>query len=149
MSWSAPGFGPISGKLKVIDISEKLTLVDLLVDEGETKGKTCKMILRLEGDTLHYCGTYNEARPTEFKSADENVYYAWKRTQGNPPNRPADGGRHGGYFRERWGSTWVAAVQRSAVFHAAVTGPIRVTGQRRPEATRLLLAVEAIEVLKK
>jgi uncharacterized protein (TIGR03067 family) len=78
---SAPGFGPISGKLKVIEIREKLTLVDLLVEEGETKGRTCKMILRIEGDTLHYCGTYNEARPTEFKTVDENVYYAWKRTQ--------------------------------------------------------------------
>jgi uncharacterized protein (TIGR03067 family) len=77
---SAPGFGPISGKLRVIEIGEKLTLVDLVVEDGETKGRTCRMILRLEGDTLHYCGTYAEARPTEFKTADENVYYAWKRT---------------------------------------------------------------------
>jgi hypothetical protein len=36
-----------------------------------------------------------------------------------------------------------------ATKHANVTGMIRVTGQLRPEATRLLLAVEAIEVLKK
>jgi hypothetical protein len=36
-----------------------------------------------------------------------------------------------------------------ATRHANVTGMIRVTGQLRAEATRFLLAVEAIEVLKK
>ncbi len=78
---SAPSFGLVSGKLKVIEIREKLTLVDLLIEEGVNKGKTVKMILRLEGDTLHYCGTYNEAHPTEFKSIGENVYYAYKRAR--------------------------------------------------------------------
>jgi hypothetical protein len=33
--------------------------------------------------------------------------------------------------------------------HADITGTIRVIGEIRPEATRLLLAVEALEVLKK
>ena len=80
----APGDNPISGKLKVIEIGEKLTHVDLLVEDGWPKGKTCKMILRLEGDTLHNCATYNKARPTEFKAEKKddgwNVYYAWQRT---------------------------------------------------------------------
>jgi hypothetical protein len=80
-TWTAPGYGPISGKLRVIEIRGKVTLVDLLVEEGETKGNTLKTILRLEADTLHYCGTYNETRPTVFKTAAANFYYAWKRTQ--------------------------------------------------------------------
>ena len=80
---SAPGSAVVFGKLKVIEIRPTLTLADLVVEEGETKGQTCKMILRLEGDTLHECGTYSEARPTEFKSTyeNQNVCYAWKRTR--------------------------------------------------------------------
>ena len=79
----APGSAEVSGKLNVIEIRPTLTLVDLLVEEGEKKGETCEMILRLEGDTLHYCGTYSETRPTEFKSTyeNQNIYYAWKRTR--------------------------------------------------------------------
>jgi uncharacterized protein (TIGR03067 family) len=76
---SAAGTGPRNGKIKVIEVGEKVALVDFIVEEGDVKGQTAKGILRLEGDTLHYCVTYKEARPTEFKTADEIYYVAWKR----------------------------------------------------------------------
>jgi uncharacterized protein (TIGR03067 family) len=69
-----------SGKIKIIEVREKLTVADLLVEEGATKGQTVKAILHIDGDTLHYCGTYDLERPTEFKSGDgDPQHYAWKR----------------------------------------------------------------------
>jgi uncharacterized protein (TIGR03067 family) len=76
---STPTFGPVSGTLKGIEVREQMTLVDLVVEAGPTKGQTCKVILRLDGDTLHYCGTYAATRPTEFKTAGNSLYLAWKR----------------------------------------------------------------------
>jgi uncharacterized protein (TIGR03067 family) len=76
---STPATGPRNGRLKVIEVGEKVVLVDFIVEEGDVKGQTAKGILRLEGDTLHYCVTYGEVRPTEFRTADENYYVAWKR----------------------------------------------------------------------
>jgi len=67
--------------IKIIEVREKLTLADLLVEEGATKGKTAKAIFRVDGDTLHYCGTYNLDRPTEFKGDSDPYYYAWKRVK--------------------------------------------------------------------
>lgn len=84
---STPTFGPVSGTLKNIDVREKMTLVDLVVEAGPTKGQTAKVIFRIDGDTLHYCGTYNAASPTEFKNVGNNVYIAWKR--GKIPPAPA------------------------------------------------------------
>jgi uncharacterized protein (TIGR03067 family) len=76
-----PGSEGYSGKIKILDVREKVTLADLLVEEGETKGKTVKAIFRLEGETLHYCGTYDLERPTEFKGDSDPYYYAWKRVK--------------------------------------------------------------------
>jgi len=80
-SSSTPTFGPVSGTLKVIEVREKMTLVDLVVEAGPTSGQRCKVILRLDGDTLHYCGTYEATRPTEFKAEENNVHLAWKRVK--------------------------------------------------------------------
>jgi uncharacterized protein (TIGR03067 family) len=78
---AAPRIGPRNGKLVVIEIREKVVLVDFFVDEGDVRGQTAKAILRLEGDTLHYCVTYSESRPADFKTAAGNYYVAWKRTR--------------------------------------------------------------------
>jgi uncharacterized protein (TIGR03067 family) len=58
-----------------------LTVVDLVVEEGATKGKTVKAIFRLDGDTLHYCGTYDLDCPTEFQGDSDPYYRAWKRVK--------------------------------------------------------------------
>jgi uncharacterized protein (TIGR03067 family) len=76
---STPTFGPVAGKVKVVEVREKLTLVDLVTEEGETAGVTVKAILRLDGDTLEYSGTYGEMRPEEFKTSDGVAYYSLKR----------------------------------------------------------------------
>ncbi len=76
---SAPGIGARNGKLIVIEIREKVALVDFVVEEGDVKGSTANGILRLEGETLHYCVTFVEARPTEFQTAGAHYYVAWKR----------------------------------------------------------------------
>ena len=81
---AAPGNPPIGGRLKVIGISEQTIQVDMVLELGEMKDKTCKAIFRLDGDILHYCGTYGDTRPTEFRTTEENTYYAWKRVTKKP-----------------------------------------------------------------
>lgn len=78
---STPTFGPVSGTLAGIEVLGKKTLVDLVVEKGPTRGQTCRAIFRLDGDTLHYCGSYGPARPTEFKNGGVNVYLPWKRVK--------------------------------------------------------------------
>src|SRR5262245_24712286 len=97
-SWEAPGdvkmtikgdrftsstvaTGPRNGGLQVIEVRDKVALVDFVVEEGDVRGQTGRAILRLEGNTLHYCVTFNETRPTEFKNAYGNYYIPWKRVQ--------------------------------------------------------------------
>jgi uncharacterized protein (TIGR03067 family) len=81
-TWTGGGEADYSGKIKIIEVRENLTVADLLVEKGPTKGKTCKAIFHLEGDTLHYCGTYGMDRPTEFKgNTRDPIYYAWKRVK--------------------------------------------------------------------
>jgi hypothetical protein len=78
---AAPGVGSRNGTLTVVEVGEKVVHVDFLVEEGDTKGLTARAILRLDGDTLHYCVTYGPTRPVEFKSGGENFYIPWKRTK--------------------------------------------------------------------
>jgi hypothetical protein len=86
---SAPGSGTIRGTLKAIEVRQSVVYVDLFVDTGSTEGSTCKMIFRLDGDTLHYCGAYDAQRPTEFKSDGPRVYVAWKRSRAADPPKAA------------------------------------------------------------
>ena len=63
----------------VVEVSEKLGKADLWVGLGGRKGQTCKAILRLDGNTLQYSGSY-EARPIGFK--DGSGYdVEWKRVK--------------------------------------------------------------------
>jgi hypothetical protein len=66
-------------RLRIVKVSEKLTVADLFVAFGSMKGKTCKAIFHLDGNTLHYSGSY-KSRPTGFK--DRRGYnLAWKRVK--------------------------------------------------------------------
>jgi hypothetical protein len=76
-----PTFGPVSGSVNVIELRPDLILVDLQTEEGQTKGVLVKAIIRVEGDTLHYCGTYGQVRPAEFKTSPGGVYYALNRAK--------------------------------------------------------------------
>jgi hypothetical protein len=69
--WSSgtPTFGPVAGVMRVSEVREKMVLADFSVEEGPTKGKIAKVIFRLDGDSLHYCGTYDDQYPTKFETA--------------------------------------------------------------------------------
>jgi uncharacterized protein (TIGR03067 family) len=78
---STPSTGPRTGTIRVIAVGEKVTQVDIFVEEGDTRGQTFRAIFRLDGETLHYCGTYGEARPVEFKTGGGNYHIPWKRVK--------------------------------------------------------------------
>ena len=68
-----------NGSMKIVEIGDKVTLVDMLVEEGDVKGQTFKAIFRFDGKMLEYCGTYGAVRPTEFKTEGEYYHLQWKR----------------------------------------------------------------------
>jgi hypothetical protein len=41
--------------------------------------QTIQTILRVDGDTLHNCGTIGSVRPTEFAEKPGFLYVQWKR----------------------------------------------------------------------
>jgi hypothetical protein len=81
--WSSgtPTFGPVGGTIKIVEVGEKVTLADLAVDAGPTRGGTVLAIFRRDGDTLQYCGTYTATRPTEFKTAGNHYSVAFTRVK--------------------------------------------------------------------
>ena len=115
---SAPGIGSRNGKLVVIEVREKLALVDFVVDEGDVKGQTAKAIVHLEDDILHSCVTFVEARPTDFQTADEHYHVAWKRARSNQPAPTA------------------VAMNIGSGDARLVRSSVRATIQRRPRAAR-------------
>lgn len=74
--WS---WGNVAGTLQWVSATADVESIDLLVTRGITQGQTCRAIVRLEGNTLHYCDTYHARRPGEFKTANGNFYFAWQR----------------------------------------------------------------------
>lgn len=74
-------FGPVSGKVRGVEVMEKFVAADLVVEQGPTAGGMVKAIFRRDGDTLHYCGTYGSVRPTKFANEAGFYYMAFKRTR--------------------------------------------------------------------
>ncbi len=62
-----------SGKIK-LDLSNELRGMDILIEEGQEKGKTIKCVYKFEDDKLHvaYSLAFDEVRPTEFVSNQDN-----------------------------------------------------------------------------
>jgi uncharacterized protein (TIGR03067 family) len=81
--WSSgmPNWGPIAGRIQILEVGKDATTADLLVDEGPNQGHTCQAIFYLDGDTLQYCGTYSGVRPTEFKTATNYLSCTFKRSK--------------------------------------------------------------------
>jgi uncharacterized protein (TIGR03067 family) len=87
-SWTTKGAKPTYGNtIRIVAVQEKMTLADMVVgEEGPRKGKVVKAIFRLDGNTLHYCGTYDLPRPTAFVQGRGDPYYVdWKRIKGFRP----------------------------------------------------------------
>ena len=84
---SGPGYDVKSGELRFVKLAGDLAHFDLVVTQGSTAGQTCQIVLRREGDTLHYCGTYGPVRPRQFADKVPGaVSYTLKRVS------PADEG---------------------------------------------------------
>jgi hypothetical protein len=79
--WSCgtPTSETFSGSIRIIEIGKAWTAADMTVEQGSTKGQTVRAIFRLDGDTLHYCGTYSAVRATEFKTVGDYCAYVFKR----------------------------------------------------------------------
>jgi len=65
--------------IKIVEVTDKLTHVRLLNTGVDGKVRTIQTILRVDGDTLHNCGTIGSARPTEFAKKTGYLYVQWKR----------------------------------------------------------------------
>ncbi|HKB04355.1 MAG TPA: hypothetical protein VKD90_19175 [Gemmataceae bacterium] len=65
----------------IVAVGEKLIHADMLVGDPANGGRVCRAIFRLHGDTLHYCGTYDPFRPTEFRTTINTFYVAWTRVK--------------------------------------------------------------------
>ena len=66
-------------RVVIVAVGEKMVQADLIVADPATGGQVCRAIFRLDGDTLHYCGTYGPVRPTEFRTTGGTFHVAWKR----------------------------------------------------------------------
>jgi len=70
-----------ANRLLIVGVGEKLIHADLLVGDPANGGRVARAIFRLDGDTLHYCGTYGSVRPTQFRTTINEFYVAWKRVK--------------------------------------------------------------------
>ncbi len=84
-SWVTVGRKPTyANSILIVEVQEKMTLADLVVSEPDhpQSGRTVKAVFHLDGDTLHYCGTYDLPRPTQFvKGRGDPYYVGWKRVK--------------------------------------------------------------------
>src|SRR5262245_46458426 len=75
---------PTTHRITIVEVGKTATFAELVVVDGKTE-KICRAIFRLDGDTLHYCGTYDLFRPTEFRTTLNTFYVAWKRVPTGGP----------------------------------------------------------------
>jgi hypothetical protein len=62
--------------------ADRATLrVEYAIHEGPNKGRICKGLLRLDGDKLHYCATFDDRYPTEFKTVGNDYSCVFQREQ--------------------------------------------------------------------
>ena len=80
-SSGTPTYGPGSGTITIVEVGDKVTLADLVNDEGPLKGGTALAIFRRDGETLHACWSYTTTRPTEFKNEGNNFRFTFKRVK--------------------------------------------------------------------
>jgi hypothetical protein len=71
--------------IKIVEVTDKMTHVLLLSPGIDGKVHAIQTILRVDGDTLHNCGTIGSTRPTEFAYTPGCIYTQWKRVSNLPP----------------------------------------------------------------
>jgi formylglycine-generating enzyme required for sulfatase activity len=65
--------------IKIMEVADDMTHVVLLSGAVDGKVRTIQTILRVDGNTLHNCGTIGSVRPTEFANKPGFIYTLWKR----------------------------------------------------------------------
>jgi hypothetical protein len=80
-SWHPKEGAEVVSTIKVVEVTDKMTHVLLLNTGLDGKVRTIQTILRVDGDTLHNCGTIGPVRPTEFANKTGYLYYQWKRAK--------------------------------------------------------------------
>jgi hypothetical protein len=71
--------------IKIVEMTDRWSAADMMVDYGPMKGQICHAIFRLDGETLHYCGSYEPRRPTEFRTGPLQFHVAWQRAKPGAP----------------------------------------------------------------
>jgi hypothetical protein len=84
-SWHPAKGSEVVSTIKIVEVTDKMTHVLLLNTGADGKVRTIQVILRLEGNTLHNCGTAGSVRPTEFAQKPGYLYVQWKRVTRPPP----------------------------------------------------------------
>jgi formylglycine-generating enzyme required for sulfatase activity/serine/threonine protein kinase len=65
--------------IKIVEVADEMTYILLLNGGIDGQVRTIQTILRVDGDTLHNCGTIGSVRPTEFVNKPGFIYTQWKR----------------------------------------------------------------------
>jgi serine/threonine protein kinase/tetratricopeptide (TPR) repeat protein len=78
-SWHPADAPEVVSAIKIVEVTDNMTHVLLLNTGLDGKVRTIQVILRVEGDTLHNCGTIGSIRPTEFAQKHGYLYVKWKR----------------------------------------------------------------------
>jgi hypothetical protein len=78
-SWQPKDGTEVVSTIKIVEVTDKMTHVLLLNTGLDGKVRTIQTILRVEGETLHNCGTIGPVRPTEFAQKQGYLYVQWKR----------------------------------------------------------------------
>jgi len=83
-SYPKDGFEVVS-TIKIVEATDEMTHVLLHSAGVDGKVRTIQTILRVDGDTLHNCGTIGSVRPSEFANKPGCIYTQWKRVSSPPP----------------------------------------------------------------
>jgi hypothetical protein len=75
----------ILSTIKIVEVTDEMTHILLLNQAIDGKVRTVQAILRVDGDTLHNCGTIGSVPPTEFENKPGFIYAQWKRVPYPPP----------------------------------------------------------------
>jgi hypothetical protein len=75
----------VVSRIKIVEVTGEMTHVLLLNAGIDGKVRTIQTILRVDGDTLHNCGTIGSVRPMKFANQPGFIYTQWKRLSRPPP----------------------------------------------------------------
>ncbi len=72
-----------AGDLRIVRVGPRYTYVDLWQAGSDSPDPTYRILLRIDGDTLHYCFSSSGERPRSMETSaeDGSTYYVWRRAR--------------------------------------------------------------------